>query len=132
MYPVWLFDFIPGQHTNSGRLFRSFTICILICMLKRNGYILRLYLFCVYLFSPRTYTLIIQTYELDIRRGKGRREYRCTSQTCVREWRGVAKIDKISILWVFLELWGLQNFSCLSEPTINTCKTISGHTSSID
>ena len=42
------------------------------------------------------------------------------------------KNDKISILWVFLELLGLQNFSCLSKPTMNTCKTISGHTSSID
>ena len=34
MCPVWLFDVIPGQHTNLGRLFRSFTIGILICILK--------------------------------------------------------------------------------------------------
>ena len=55
-------------------------------------------------------------YEPDVRRGVGRGR----------------KIDKISILWIFLELLGLQNFSCLSKPTMNTCKTISGHMSSND
>ena len=42
------------------------------------------------------------------------------------------KNDKIATLCVFLELLGLHTFSCLSKSAMNTCETISGHTSSVD
>ena len=90
----------------------------------------------IYLFvSPRTYTLIIQTYELDVRRGEaGEEEGIQMYEPDVRRGGGggLARIDKISILWVFLKLLGSHNFSCLSKPTMNTCETISGHTGSVD
>ena len=39
----------------------------------------------------------------------------------------------VDLLCIWLAtLFGEQNFCCLSEFTMNTCKTISGHTSSVD
>ena len=64
---------IPGQHTNLGSLIRSFTIGRYSRLHFKSemgipsGYI---YFFV----SPRTYTLIIQTYELDVRRGEAGEE----------------------------------------------------------
>ena len=84
--------------------------------------------------SSKTYTLIIQTHELDVRRGGGGGGG-VEGDTDVRARRASGegrKINKISILWVLLELLGLQNVSCLSKPTMNTCETISGHTCSVD
>ena len=95
---VWLFEvcnvIIPGQHTNLGRLFRSFTIGILICILKRNGYILR----CL---------VVIKNIYLNYTDVRARRAPRGGG-------KGVRKIDKVPTLCVFLELLGLlgvQNFS---------------------
>ena len=72
MCAVWLFDVIRDQHTNLGWLFKSFTIGILICILKAKWVYSQAIFIFIYLFLPRTYTLIIQTYELDVRRGEGR------------------------------------------------------------
>ena len=56
MCPVWLFDVIPGQHRNLGRLFRSFTIGILICILKAKWvYSQAIFIFYLFYFTKNIY-----------------------------------------------------------------------------
>ena len=90
MLPVWLLGvcelIILGQHTNLGKLFRSFTLSILICILKAKwAYPKAIFIFYF------TKNVFLNYTDLRARRAsevdEGRRVYRCTSQTCVGEGR---------------------------------------------